>query len=135
MSEKFTFPPGEYYIGDPCYVIGDDENDEWSEFLDAFPPHPNPSIGWITGIAIKWKDQFVWMDSTMWGDGEYKDQSRNVYSVDAGLIGIVPFDLCSNKYDNIEELGRIVKFKDHFQVWRDDDGTFHFGHIRIPTDI
>jgi hypothetical protein len=127
-------PAGKYYIGDLCYVM---DSDEWDEFC---------------AITIKGNNcidgEFELPDGrrfatygTRWGDGEYRDQHGNAYSVDAGLIGCIRVeDIRANKYDNISELGAILEFtepfetsggREHYQKW---DGVIRIGHVEIVTD-
>jgi hypothetical protein len=124
-----TLPAGTYYIGDPCYVIPDDD---WMDYLDSWPVHPNPHIGWKDGAA-RYKGKTCWHAGTAYGDGTYEDQYEHTYGVDAGLIGIVPIDLCKGTTRQLQRLGQVVIFNKSIQVYRDEDYTFRFGHIRIPT--
>lgn len=129
-----TMPAGKYYVGDLCYVM----HPEWDEFC---------------GITIKGNQclegEFNLKDgrrfaafNTMWGDGEYKDQYGNSYSVDAGLIGCIRLeDIRDETYGDIEDLGNIVEFHSDFvvrggrtEMGRDWDGVIQFGHIRIETN-
>lgn len=124
---------GKYYVGDLCYVM---TNDEWDEFCS---------------ITIKDNDcldgEFEFADGrkfatygTKWGDGEYSDQYGNRYSVDAGLIGCIRVeDIRANKYENIAELGAIMKFETDFVTGggREDrnwEGTIQFGRVAIETN-
>lgn len=124
-----TFAPGEYYIGDPCYVIPDDD---WMAYLDTWPAHPSPGAGWVDGAA-RYKDHTVFQAGTAYGDGTYYDQNRHEYGVDAGMLGIVPLALCHPSKKEMKELGRVIKFDKPFKVYRDEYYTFHFGHIMIET--
>lgn len=124
---------GKYYVGDLCYVM---TNDEWDEFCS---------------ITIKDNDcldgEFEFADGrkfatygTKWGDGEYSDQYGNRYSVDAGLIGCIRVeDIRANKYENIAELGAIMEFETDFVTGggREDrnwEGTIQFGRVAIETN-
>lgn len=125
-------PAGKYYIGDLCYVMTDDE---WDEFCSLT----------IKGNQC-FDGEFQFADGrkfatygTKWGDGEYSDQYGNRYSVDAGLIGCIRIeDIRANKYEDISELGAIVEFETDFVTdgGRDDpnwEGTIQFGRIAIET--
>lgn len=128
-------PSGKYYVGDLCYVMDDNE---WDQFCS---------------ITIKdnkcLEGEFEMPDGrkfatygTAWGDGLYRDQHGNEYSVDAGLIGCIRVeDIRADKYDNIEELGTIHEFQSDFvtgggraDLGRDWNGTIQFGRIAIETD-
>ena len=128
-------PAGVYYVGDLCYVMTDTE---WNEFCN---------------ITIKGnkclEGEFEFADGrkfatygTAWGDGVYKDQYGNEYSVDAGLIGCFLLDdIVAEKYDiaTIKDLGTVVEFTEDFSTsagrgtegW---DGVIRIGPVRIETD-
>ena len=125
-------PAGRYYIGDLCYVMDDDE---WDEFCS---------------ITIKGNEcldgEFETRDGrkfatygTRWGDGEYRDQQGNRYGVDAGLIGCIRVeDIRANKYPDIERLGAIHEFATDFVTGggrgsRNWSGTIQFGRVLIET--
>lgn len=75
-----------FYIGDICYVLSDDVyNGVWGK------------IGQYQDGEYATDDGYKFaMASTAYGDGCYDDDNDNVYSVDAGVIGIVPFELVAN---------------------------------------
>ena len=128
-----TMPAGKYYVGDLCYVMSDNE---WDQFCS---------------ITIKGNQcidgEFEMPDGrkfatygTAWGDGCYKDQFGNEYAVDAGLIGCIRVeDIRAEKYENIERLGAIHEFKTDFVTsggrgeanW---GGVIQFGRVAIETD-
>lgn len=126
-------PAGRYYVGDLCYVMSDKE---WDQFCS------------ITIKGMQCLDgEFEMPDGrkfatygTAWGDGCYKDQFGNEYSVDAGLIGCIRVeDIRAEKYENIERLGAIHEFNTDFVTgggrgeakW---GGTIQFGRVAIETD-
>ena len=66
----------QYYLGDPCYVIPDDE---WSDFC---------SIMRDDGEDFEYKGETCRVIGTG-GDGDFGG-----LSVDAGIIGVIPVALC-----------------------------------------
>jgi len=85
-----------FYIGDVCYVLGDRvyhgvwgangyEDGEWTD----------PETGLSFAVA-----------GTAYGDGTYYDSCGNEFSVDAGVIGVVPLELVE-KVDGLE-LGLVL---------------------------
>lgn len=127
-------PAGKYYVGDLCYVMTDAE---WDQFCS------------ITIKGNRCLDgEFEMPDGrkfatygTAWGDGCYRDQKRNEYSVDAGLIGCIKVeDIRADKYEDIESLGAIHEFASDFFTnggrnnSGDWDGVIQFGHILIETN-
>lgn len=126
-------PAGKYYVGDLCYVMTDKE---WDQFCSIT----------IKGNQVL-DGEFEMPDGrkfatygTAWGDGTYRDQFRNEYSVDAGLIGcILVDDIRAEKYENIESLGAIHEFATDFVTGggrgeRNWSGTIQFGRVAIETD-
>lgn len=128
-----TMPAGRYYIGDLCYVMNDEE---WEQFCK---------------LTIKGNEcldgEFNLPDGrrfaaygTAWGDGLYKDQYGRKYPVDAGLIGcILVDDIKALMLYNIEDLGNISEFAMDFTTsggrgrsgW---DGVICIGGVKIETD-
>jgi len=118
---------GKYYVGDLCYVF---DNKEWNEVCDLI----------INGHECL-KGEFNLPDgrrfaifNTSYGDGEYYDQDKYPYSVDAGSIGCVLLeDIKAKKYSDLSELGRIVTFDKNFEV-SEDCGLITIGHLLIETN-
>lgn len=133
-SFVYKLPAGTYYIGDPCYVFNDDY---WSDICNKLFANED----WKNMNKIVINETFIYMASTFYGDGEYKDQFMNSYPVDAGLLGIVPISIIqeNNKIsvDDIisKHLGVIKTFDSDFEVFRDEDGVFYFGDIIIDTSF
>jgi hypothetical protein len=126
-------PAGRYYVGDLCYVM---TQPEWEQFC-AITIQGNRCIDGEFTLPDGRKFATY---GTAWGDGCYRDQFNNEYSVDAGLIGCIRVeDIKAEKYDNIEELGAIHEFPADFTTrgGRGDsewDGNIMFGRITIETD-
>jgi hypothetical protein len=73
-----TFPAGEYYIGDLCYVLGDNVYD------NIFG-----GTGYEPGVYEEKDTGRVFaVNSTAYGDGCYRGDDGNEFCVDAGIIGI-----------------------------------------------
>lgn len=85
-----------FYIGDVCYVLDDDiYYNVWGnihEFKDGWVKDPK------TGLHFA-------VARTAWGDGGYEGNDEFIYHVDAGVIGLVPMELCSKQTDG----GRFVE--------------------------
>ena len=128
-----SMPAGKYYVGDLCYVMDDEE---WDEFCS------------ITIDGMKCIDgEFQMKDGrrfatygTAWGDGVYHDQYGYSYSVDAGLIGCIKVDdIRAKNYDNLLDLGAIYDFNNSFVTSggrgeKDWEGVIQFGHVMIETN-
>ena len=74
-----------FYIGDICYALADDVyNGIWGHVH-----------GFDDGcFEVPKKGHSFGVGSTAYGDGCYEDEDGNKYGVDAGVIGIVPLELC-----------------------------------------
>lgn len=99
-------PAGKYIIGDPCYLF----DDNWSDILDDndyFECDLDKQVINGLGVAVM---------PTEHGDGSYYDSDEFEYGVDAGLIGIMPYELLTweNKMDEVElldgSLMRVMEF-------------------------
>ena len=138
-SEVRTFPAGEYYVGDPCYVIGDNDNPndtDWEDLgistgwfgCDPDIPHPN----WDDGL-FEYNGYKCFAYHTAYGDGTYTF-GRMTFGVDAGLLSVIPMEAVNaGRITDAHLLGHVVEFKIPFKVWY-EDGTFYFGHIEIDTN-
>lgn len=119
---SITLPPGEYIIGDPCYVI---HEDKW--------------IPWLEDANYLYEERYYVADldghavigiCTAHGDGLFEDQFGREYPVDAGLIGLVPVEVALPKSNGSSQ---VVNFDEPVECsW--EDGTIVLGHIRIDTD-
>ncbi len=121
-----NFPAGKYYIGDLCYAIADDGWDDFCKLTIT-------DDGNVLDGYFKWKTKFLWTHGTAYGDGCFLDQKGHEYSVDAGLIGVLPFDLIDKHEYDLNDLGNIVTFAHPFTCDY-DDGIFIIGHLKIDTD-
>jgi len=117
MQAKFG--PGQYYLGDICYVLKDDiYKDIWGKqykyeegCFEASVQKKHLTVC-QEELTVLEKESFA-VASTAWGDGEYQDGQGRKYGVDAGVIGIVPFSMW--KVDAIgiaeRELGTVLTIK------------------------
>lgn len=118
---------GKYVLGDPCYCFSnDDPSDLWGTLLESCDYFNNP-IGEVGGVKILGF-------RTAFGDGVYFGSDGFDYGVDAGLIGLVPFDFAISQIGTIDEtLHTVVEFENDF-VCSNNDGNMTFGNITIDTN-
>ena len=116
---SFAVPAGRYYLGDPCYVIRDED---WMPLLNSCD-YFNQPIGEVGGFKIL-------AFGTKHGDGCYQDQHGNEFGVDAGLIGLVP----AGYRGQTSHGNKLVEFSSQFECW-EDDGVLHFGDRIIDTNF
>lgn len=110
------FKAGKYYIGDPCYVL--------NEELIKFDNLKDDKI-------LKIGEDFIFLDKTTYGDGFYEDNFENKYSIDSGMLSVIPVNLIE-KHENIS-LGKIVYFDKNFEV-KSNEGVFYIGNIIVDTN-
>jgi len=120
-------PAGQYVIGDPCYAVPDQY---WMPLLESCNYFNNP-IGFFSRSGYASDKTFVLAFGTKWGDGCYRGTDGNEYPVDAGLLGLVPFNVVE---DLSEHEGFIVTFDKETLCVDDGSGKLRFGHITIDTD-
>lgn len=114
--------PGTYVLGDPCYIVAEEE---WSDLLGSCDYFRRP-IG-----TLKDKNQVLAFD-TAYGDGEYPSNIGFEFPVDAGLIGLVPIDSADmTKFRT--DLSKIVTFTEEVLASFDTFGMLKFGYIEINT--
>lgn len=140
MSMKL--PAGEYFIGDPCYAVPDDD---WSDILDEtlfFGLFRNRKE-METDVyqdkdrqngVFEFRGHMIAAASTKYGDGGYRSNlGDTMFSVDAGLIGAVPMDYATeNTREELARLGAIVYLDDGTDI-EYDNGTITIGSIEIYT--
>jgi len=121
-----TFEPGDYYVGDLCYVL----RNEWDEVCSLTIKEHSCLDGVFT-LANGTKFATY---GTAYGDGVYIDQKGHKYPVDAGLIGCVAVkDLDANILKDNIRLGNIIKFDKPFTT-SEDQGVIVIGNLSIDTN-
>jgi len=133
-----TLPDGDYWIGDPCYVLGHMNDVDWRDLLketgmlgledlegQTYPRNKQHGVFKLGGHLIA-------VSSTAYGDGCYQDQEFNRYPVDAGMLSAIPMDFIK-EYEGDYDLdlgathvlvGAKVKYV---------KGTISFGDVSIKT--
>jgi hypothetical protein len=135
MTRKHIFPAGDYYIGDPCYLIDDEDWDGLCKSTNHWGVGNEIPTNFDDGL-YQWKNRTCFAAFTKYGDGCYGNRSGDaMVGVDSGLIGIIP--IRKGDDDNIEGLfypyTLIRTFGRKFEVW-EEDGVFHFGRkVKINT--
>ena len=152
LKQRSPLPAGTYYIGDPCYVIKDDEwmqALEETNYFNMFPSkaatrdHEYNKSGTQYGVfsyeihGINGKYVFA-ASSTAYGDGEYhceKDGSTiGMCGVDAGLIAAIPIEMIEDYGDDSGlDLGLVYDFDHDFYI-NYSDGAIGFGDVIVHTE-
>jgi hypothetical protein len=121
-----TLSPGQYWIGDLCYVM----HDVWNEVVDKMYEGDTDHEGEV--ITLNDGREFLYF-GTAHGDGEYFDNEGNAYGVDAGIIGIIALEDIKQDGKNDLANGRVEMFSSPFSCAK-DGGVLIFGGIQIDTD-
>jgi hypothetical protein len=116
------FPKGIYIIGDPCYVIIDDWDKEYSKEYDL--------------QNDKSEEYFSFESHTANGDGWYEDNEGTCISVEGGQIGIFSESVLGKlDYDSHPYSDYFYQVEIPFDfVPREEGGIFYFGNIEIDTN-
>ena len=118
-----TFPAGEYYIGDLCYVM----HAEWNDVCNRL--HQNERVESAFSIA---DGRTIFIASTAYGDGKFCDDRFGVYPVDSGTIGVIALnDISADDQKNITS-GTVYTFNSEFNITA-EGGIFNIGGILIDT--
>ena len=126
---EIRVPPGKYVLGDPCYCFPNHE--DWIALGDSCGWFEDSPVGIITFNGTTYN---VLGFHTRYGDGTYNDNQGNRYPVDAGMIGLVPYELASsNGTEFNEELHQLIEFK-HGAICTSNDGDLWFGKYHIDTN-
>lgn len=117
---------GKYYVGDLCYVL----HDRWDEFC-SLTCSGNRVLDGEFNLADGTRFATY---TTMYGDGNYFDETGKSYDVDAGLIGCVALeDINFDDPSNFIAGGRVVEFVKDFTTFS-SGGVISIGNINIDTD-
>lgn len=126
-GEGYTLPAGKYFIGDPCYVFSnDDDNHDWHdvielnnfddpEFVAMLDSSPLVAYGTVYGDGV--------YGARSYGDMSIRRNLSGMYPVDAGLIGVTNLDYFINgdgkmehTLDRLSELGDVVDVQDSISI-------------------
>ena len=133
-------PKGEYYIGDPCYAIGQSGGNYWSNLCkvmfneqkqnsaakwnkDKKGKKNLPDYGLMVSNPSKKDKKFydVAIYGTAYGDGRYEDVESLTgdYAVDAGIIGAILVQAIPKNKKT-----RVTKPQPYGRVWHIAGGHF-----------
>lgn len=93
-----------FYIGDPCYVLDD------NEYYGNWEKKYNFDDGEIKTDCGTW-----FVHSTAYGDGEYYDNNGASYGVDSGTLAVIPLEVVfAHPSEDIQTCGAITTDKMDF---------------------
>lgn len=88
IKVSYIYPAGKYYVGDLCYALED------SVYTNVWGGQHKYKMGSYL-IESNGKQGMFSVNRTLYGDGLYYDENSDMeFMVDAGIIGILPYDLC-----------------------------------------
>ena len=136
---------GEYFVGDPCYVLTEENGFKGRQILEETKifnaygdnerdPLPREAQHGLFEIG----DYRIGVSSTHGGDGCFEDPKGRSYPVDAGMLGVIPAGAIKNRASikpngDYTPLGHIVEFTKPFTVDY-EDGVIKFGDtVEIDT--
>lgn len=132
--DRAILPAGRYFLGDPYYTAGKDD-DSWQKWVEAADLSSGGFTEPIAGAS--YNGYPIIASSTAYGDGTYFGSNGEEYSVDAGLIGVVPEAVIEGLGIRQEELGPYGSWVevDHAATleFDADTGTISFGPVAIQT--
>ena len=110
--------PGRYYLGDPGAAIPEDR---WDEFVRS----------WDLGHLVTLGEQRCLVFNL--DDSLYVASDGSRYTVESGLLGLVPHELATNPHAPLN--GSFLEFTEPFECryerQSDSVTTLRFGHISI----
>ncbi len=120
-----TLPPGQYYFGDLCYVLSDDE---WQGICELVS-------GTRETYFVTSEGRHAVVCSTIYGDGTYFDTSGRGYDVDSGTLGCVRVDgpIPIETTDEFQG-GQVIDVTEPFEVSY-ADGWIFMGPVHINVNI
>lgn len=136
---RATIPPGEYYVGDPCYVLGKELYDALHEQIFPGWSHESRDIEIDVQLDTGGKARMVDV-RTAHGDGSYDIRTeKKTYraAVDSGGLAVIDRRLCdANKYteERIKEIATFVTVTAE-AVLRTEGGNLRLeGYFTLLTD-
>ena len=131
-SDALAFPPGDYYVGDLCYVLAQ-ESPVGAKLDEAY--WRNAEHG-TYAAAIQHEGASAWQARTAYGDGTYSDEQGRFYGVDSGTIGILSLAACDGtklaEMLGQHTLGHVITLAEGCTPTC-DSGVFHIGPVTIDT--
>ncbi len=126
MSDTFNIEGGKYWIGDPCYILSDEDYDAMIDSQRENFDHGGYDY------QYELRGHTITVLHTAHGDGEYPSVLGYV-SVDSGQIAAVPYDLIRNHDPNeLATLGATVSLPEGEAYC--ENGELFFSNISILTE-
>ena len=128
VTEAINLPSGDYYIGDPCYVLS---NEDYKEMLTQ--AYGNKFEKETHFATIRGHKLFV--SGTSYGDGIFDDDMGNAYMVDSGQLSCVPMELVED-VNEAARCGTLNDFVEDFDCHPvSENGFIDIGECEIFTGL
>ena len=125
VTEAISLPAGDYYIGDPCYVLSDED---YKEMLTQAYGNKKTYSATIRGHKL-------FVSGTYYGDGIYSDEVGNAYMVDSGQLSCVPMELVED-VNEAARCGTLNDFVNDFDCHPvSENGFIDVGECEIFTGL
>ena len=138
---RTVMPAGDYYFGDPSYILPDETLKLWEEHYDGLSGIidvyiDTPPNNWV------WRNHTFAVGNTMYGNGCYDDITTGfMYPVDSGALALIPVNLADRgKIRQTIYRTSITKhtFRSPVEVYRMQEGQFVVrikGSLRSIIDV
>ena len=118
-----TFQPGTYYVGDPGFVLRNDD------LRNLFYETANGILKFGPRILLNTRpnDKYYWIAKTPHRQGTLYDQQNNGWGFDWGCFGVVPWKWidCQGSYESNK-----IEFTEPFECSFTEDGIT-IGHLHF----
>lgn len=129
-STSIELSKNDYIVIDPCYVMKDDL---YNQMVDQMYKNYDANGSAQNELEIEGIRFAVF--NTAHGDGVYQSNTNSIFSVDAGIIGVIPLSLCDE--DTIKKYKKLLSDECFFisdEVSACSDGnTLYFNDLEIYT--
>lgn len=119
---RARLPAGDYFVGDPCYLIPDGSYEAWIQAAEA---ELTDELLYAADVA----GRLVAACRVVW-DSDFTDAEGREYAEDSGLLGAVPAGIAVQDDEDIVGLVHRVAFPTDFDVYV-SERAIHIGHITI----
>ena len=121
-------PAGEYFIGDPAYVLTTTNGYNWPKISEDMLRYDG------LPIVIEGHKIMCYPTAQLDGVWKYEDDDGVSYEAPSGFLAMLPTSLLKRAAAEVQECGRIYKTQKEVVTQLSKEFTVRFGGIRIRTD-
>lgn len=131
---KKILPAGRYFIGDPCYVMDDQDWLRFCHYFDVVYEGKKVSPEEQADLIAEFEGAIA--GYTTYGDGVYSDvEDQHFFSLDSGLIGFIEESYWKCYSDLLNKQGLIKDFDEAFIVMIHGGRYYINNRLFIDTNI